>query len=247
MQHAEAVRINEKSIFQYLELQIESFLLAEKYQGPNSFKPKRIVKCYISSTAVTSEQRQQNLSRKNLSWNIFFCVQKQLYLGINKSTSFLDVDGSHLYQNTKCCKTNASAPSVSQNHSLGEPGRDPSGSSQSTAICTGILMDPCSLLPPLVCKMTEFPEGTKYIFKTEFKTTWCRKLFSFLAITHNRVQDFSTKIIIAWLPQSPCCCLAKFATEEFLCPLVIPTDTERWTCERIGFCQGLFPLFTDIQ
>lgn len=44
--------------------EIESFLLAEKYQGPNSLKTKWIVKSYISSTAVTSEQRQQNLSRK---------------------------------------------------------------------------------------------------------------------------------------------------------------------------------------
>lgn len=81
----------------------------------------------------------------------------------------------------------------------------------------------------------------------EFKTTWCRKLFPSYPLLTTELKVISTKIRTVWLLESPCCCLAKFAAEEFLCPLIIPTDTGRWTCERTGLCQGLFPFLTDIQ
>lgn len=115
------------------------------------------------------------------------------------------------------------------------------------AQCTGVFVDSCPLFPSLVCKMTEFPEGTKSIFKTESLRPPGAE--SFFLPTHYTQQSsrFFTKTRIVWILQSPCCCLAKLAAEEFSCPLIIPTDIERWTCERIGFCQCLFPFLTDIQ
>lgn len=71
---------------------------------------------------------------------------------------------------------------------------------------------------------------------------------SFFLPTHHTKQSsrFFYKIRISWLLHSPCCCSAKFSAEELLYPLTIPTDTERWTCEKREFCQGLFPFLTDI-